>query len=58
MINLGKNLSMISPFPVAAAAPASLSAYPPAPATGESPTLLQLNTYKFNIQYGRLTWED
>lgn len=39
--NLGKNRIMVSPSPVAAAPPAVLSAYDPAPAIGESPTRLQ-----------------
>lgn len=38
--HLGKKRIMVSPSPVAAAAPAVLSAYAPAPAIGESPTRL------------------
>ena len=38
---LGRNLIMISPFPVQAAAPILLSAYAPAPAIGVSPTRLK-----------------
>ena len=38
---LGRKRIMMSPSPVAAAAPAELSAYAPAPAMGESPTRLE-----------------
>lgn len=41
---VGRNLIMISPSPVAAAPPTSLSAYDPAPAIGESPTRLKTRT--------------
>ena len=47
MINgadLGRNLIIKSPSPVAAAAPASLSAYAPEPIIGESPTRLDADT--------------
>lgn len=51
--NLGKKRIIISPLPVAAAAPAVLSAYAPAPAIGESPTRLKrkitCNKYIFKI---------
>lgn len=45
---LGRKRIMMSPSPVAAAPPAVLSAYAPAPATGESPTRLQISIHILN----------
>jgi len=42
--DLGSNLIIKSPSPVAAAAPALLSAYEPDPMIGESPTRLNTDT--------------
>ena len=41
---LGRKRIIISPFPVQAAAPISVSAYAPAPIIGESPTRLSGKT--------------
>ena len=57
IVYLGRKRIMISPSPVAAAPPTSLSTYAPAPAIGESPTRLILMKNKTEVHYeaGTLT---
>uniref|UniRef100_A0A1A9ZFU4 Uncharacterized protein n=1 Tax=Glossina pallidipes TaxID=7398 RepID=A0A1A9ZFU4_GLOPL len=48
----GKKRIIISPSPVATAAPTSLSAYAPAPGIGESPTLPENNKKLIVLTHG------